>query len=82
MHFNSGIFYATFLFFRMTRYNTATLALELISFIQITLLFFLTEIDDKIMFLQESNTIKMSNRLNEHSSLLIEEVEAALFIRW
>ena len=69
MRFNSGIFYATLLFFRMARCNTATLAVELISVLQIILSFFLTGIDDKIMFLQESSTVKMSNRLNEHSSL-------------
>ena len=33
------------------------------------------------MFLQETSNIKMSNRLNEHSSLLIaQEAEAASFI--
>lgn len=76
MQFNSGIFYANFLIFRMqrkmTRCNAATLVLEPISILQISFFFFffLTEIVDKIMCLQESSNIKMSRRLNQHSSLL------------
>ena len=58
--------------FTMTQCNTATLAVEPFSVLQIALSFFdLHDISDKIMFLQESSIIKMSNRLNEHSSLLI-----------
>ena len=67
----------------MTQCNTATLAVEPISILQITPSFFFNwyDISDKIMFLQKTSNIKMSNRLNEHSSLLTgQEAKAALFI--
>ena len=70
MHLNSGILFSTFLRSRMTQYNTATLALEPTSILQIALSFFLTENDDKTMFMQESFNTKMSNRINKDSSLL------------
>ena len=63
----------TFPLFTMTQCNTATLTIEPISIVQIALSFFFDwyDISDKIMFLQELSNIKMSNRLNEHSYLLI-----------